>query len=583
MRTIHILHDLALSSASTPTDEPRAQFDYYTTQVSDRDLPNDMLPSSSRPPVSNVESDFSDESSQGDYCSIDTGVRECNSVTIENGSEMSVEFAKYEGRDLSAEYWGPIMSISEEALNDLLKGRIIVRAGSRDASNYRLISCQHGVYNAAYILQDDSQQKFCVRVPACAWKDRWNEYDKELLRQTALIMRMLIAKTKLPIPKVITYDCSFDNEIRAPFILMSCVAGSSVTQVWDADTGSVPKEVRRQNILRSVAQAVSELQTFRFSKMGSLWFNEDSDDMPEVGETWKLRMEGYIMKRRFEVLAPSFSTRAKVLKDLQSFLDAEGFQRPLQDPFAMGLCELYILLTKAFLAAAEVPLSGAKEEFVLLHADFDKQNVLVDDAGNLTGMLDWDASSTYSAQAGWSMPPLWLQEDWYPEYHWPSTTGVNFAMVRPDQFERYRQDYARYLCKACEYTGDCKYTTKSHIYRAFLKSMAGPWEARRFAANVLAEILPRLNGVDYCTQLGEYGFRSGEEEWLQNRLQVLFKPELPRPSSETIEQHLASNTALHAAQFGRFAWCSAVYAVWRYLRLLLTVAATWRLVHLLSR
>jgi hypothetical protein len=280
------------------------------------------------------------------------------------------------------------------------------------------------------------------------------------------------------------------------------------------------------------------LRHLKYPKSGSLWFGNDLQDEPVVVESWNLRIEGYIIKRDFTIVEGYRSTREKVTKDLRSLMDDNGFLNNCPDFSIRGGLELYKLITEAFLVAAEVPDLDTDEDFVLMHADFDIQNMMVDDEGNLTGVLDWDGLSSQPRQAGWSMVPFWLQNDWSPSYQWPPAIGVNYVMVRPDEFERYRHDYARYLWETCSGVGDCRFTAKSHIYRAFLSSTSDRYAAMRFAEDVLTDILPRSPSLAYCDQIGKYGFRSGEKEWLEARLQEFFRPE---PPSGVADKNLGEN------------------------------------------
>ena len=445
----------------------------------------------------------------------------------EEANSEPIEFALYEGIDLSAQYWGPTREITEEALTSLISKHVANKVDGINNGHCSLLSRQHGVYNSVYILQLEGGEKVCVRVPACGWSKRWNQYDAELLRQTALAMKMLEEKAKVPLPRVIAYDCSLENDVGAPFVILSCIGGICARQVWNTEEGVVSKEIRRQNILRSMAQAMAGLRHLKHPKSGSLWFGDDPGDEPVVGESWNLRIEGYIIEREFAVAEGYCSTREKVMNDLQSLLEVNGFPDHCQDLSTKGGLELYRLITGAFLVAAEVPEINTDEDFVLTHADFDIQNLMVDDEGNLTGVLDWDGLSSQPRQAGWSMVPFWLQNDWSPTYQWPPAIGANFAMIRPDEFEWYRQSYARYLWEACNGLGDCCFTAKSHIYRAFLNSTSERYAAMRFVENVLADILPRSPSLAYCAQVGKYGFRSGEKEWLEARLREFFRPEPP--------------------------------------------------------
>ncbi|KIM37911.1 hypothetical protein M413DRAFT_421199 [Hebeloma cylindrosporum] len=44
--------------------------------------------------------------------------------------------------------------------------------------------------------------------------------------------------------------------------------------------------------------------------------------------------------------------------------------------------------------------------------DFGFQNVLVDDDGTVTGLLDWDGNDTVPRQSGYARYPLWIMRDW---------------------------------------------------------------------------------------------------------------------------------------------------------------------------
>ena len=456
------------------------------------------------------------------------------SIESTENAETEIAFAKLEGLDLSARYWGPTKDLEDAALVSLVESRIRSSGDDGEIKSWSMVVRQHGVYNSVYILESTgSDQKVCVRVPACAWSERWNEVEEQLFQCTARALRMLQAKTTVPIPRVIAYDCSFDNDIAAPFILMDCIRGVGARQVWNALDGAVPRETRRQNILRSIAEAMAGLKDLEYPSSGSLWFAQDSDIEPYIGKSYNPRVEGYVIKREFEVVEPHHSTREMVSDALRELLDTAAYPDSFRDYFTTGFFRLYQIVVDAFLMAADVP--EHEEKFVLFHTDFDIQNMMVDNHGNLTGIFDWDGVSSQPRQIGWSMVPFWLQKDWSPGHAWPPAIGVDYAMVKPEDYDRYRQDYARYLWDACGGHDDCRFTTKSHIYRAFLNSLFDESAARRFVENVLADIVPRVKASVYCSQLGEYGFRAGEKEWLESRLYNFFKPEPPKVTHSTEE------------------------------------------------
>jgi len=96
--------------------------------------------------------------------------------------------------------------------------------------------------------------------------------------------------------------------------------------------------------------------------------------------------------------------------------------------------------------------------FVLQHSDLDLQNILVDEVGNVTGILDWDSSIAVPRSEGPASVPVFLERDW-----------------RPDTLERplylcwraphYRENYAAAMAEAAS-NPDAIYTLNSGMYHA---------------------------------------------------------------------------------------------------------------------
>ncbi|KAK3723155.1 hypothetical protein LTR37_001878 [Vermiconidia calcicola] len=427
--------------------------------------------------------------------------------------------------DLAQRYWGPTREITHRSIISLLEGHAAAIHGEVVQGCWTFVDRKNGVYNVAYIFRFDNDTEVALRVPACGWGERWNDLDARSLRSTALTMRLIGSFTTVPVPKVITYDTSMENDIGSPFILMSCLRGQNARVAWSQDDGRIPKELRRQNLLRTLAEAISDLSALQFRRSGSLWFLEGDDNVFHIGDSWVLRVEGYVIKRTFKEEKSYTCTRDKVNGDVRELLELEGFAEGCKDDTKKGVLTLYQLMVKAWLDAVESPHLG--EEFVLAHNDFDIQNLMTDHEGNVTGILDWDGVTAEPRQAGWAVMPRWLQRDWYPGYRWPPAVGVEYAMVKPDEYAKYREDYTRYLWEACEGHRDSTFTSKSHIHRALLDSTSEYWTASRFVQNVLVDILPRVSMEAYCTEIGHCGFRHDEKEWLEARLLEYFAPTAP--------------------------------------------------------
>ncbi|TID26961.1 hypothetical protein E2P81_ATG01421 [Venturia nashicola] len=101
------------------------------------------------------------------------------------------------------------------------------------------------------------------------------------------------------------------------------------------------------------------------------------------------------------------------------------------------------------LLPAQIPRSrpdfskGRPETFSLAHNDLDWQNILCDDYGNVTGIIDWEGACSRPSSFGWAQVPLFLRRDWDTDYRWPWDT-LEYNLF-PDQMQRFRKQYVAKL------------------------------------------------------------------------------------------------------------------------------------------
>jgi hypothetical protein len=76
--------------------------------------------------------------------------------------------------------------------------------------------------------------------------------------------------TDIPVPRVIAYDSSTNNEIRFEYILMEKVIGNSLKDAWP----SLPWE-SKVFITREIAQFVSQLRNQKFEMIGNVYIRDD--------------------------------------------------------------------------------------------------------------------------------------------------------------------------------------------------------------------------------------------------------------------------------------------------------------------
>ena len=101
------------------------------------------------------------------------------------------------------------------------------------------------------------------------------------------------------------------------------------------------------------------------------------------------------------------------------------------------------------------PLDGRKP-FVLVHPDFDIQNFLVSEEGELQGIIDWDGVAAFPRILGNEAYPGWLTHDWDPAmYGW--NEGMEHGIEpkglwedSPATLSFYRKVYANFMASYCQ-------------------------------------------------------------------------------------------------------------------------------------
>jgi aminoglycoside phosphotransferase (APT) family kinase protein len=341
--------------------------------------------------------------------------------------------------DLDSNVFGTLLSISETSIIQLA-----AKVFGAQTSNAQVLRRVAGSYNLVHIVQLDELQ-LVIRVPATGWGDGLTDDAARALESQVTTLRLLEKETTIPVPRVFAFDVSCDNEIGAPYLCMSLVPGRPVIEAW-FDPACQSLEERRQRILATLAQHVAQLSKFRFERIGSPRLAEDGSLTVGRCYNWHENDDGSVRV----VTSGPFDSTLTYLREHMAKKNTHSL---------WGIAAYKVV-------DAILPFlpSDVAEQFVLSIPDFDAQNVMVDDEGNVTGIIDWDLVQTAPLYAGYTSYPSFITRDWNPlMYGWPKQADSENS---PEELERYRAYYNQQMGSALGQEGEWMYTEKSHITEA---------------------------------------------------------------------------------------------------------------------
>ena len=268
-----------------------------------------------------------------------------------------------------------------------------------------------GSYHILFSLEFCDRVRWILKVPATGYPGGFDDKNARALKSEAMTMRLLKRDTQIPVPEVFSFDTSFDNEIKSPFILMEFIQGIPLYKCWfDKSCTKDVLEQRREQALRGVAKAVLQLNRYKFDQGGAPVFDHDGNieigplrtaDMPAMLK--RLNNDEDDQSPIFCELGPFKDQKSQLLCMLDRL-------EPSPDAYCQGLNKLLRL----FIEWVPEEYSAGAPAFVLTHPDLDIQNVLVSEEGTLRGLIDWDGVAAVPKCIGNERYPSWLIRDWDP-------------------------------------------------------------------------------------------------------------------------------------------------------------------------
>ncbi|KAF2107641.1 hypothetical protein BDV96DRAFT_589140 [Lophiotrema nucula] len=422
-----------------------------------------------------------------------------------------------------------------EAITDVQFRKVLARhlSKSKDLKELQLdniecINIAKGSFHHVRIFEVKTEEhvaKYCVKVPVAGTDAFWCDIDAQTLRSEAQTMMYIRKHTKVPVPEVIGYDSTFENELGAPFTIMTAIEGRPAYEVFyenatdsigDAiwlkpDEPDADRTKKRRTVLTTLAQAMAQLSVLKFDHTGMLTFAEEDTELehpifvpawepkqpkkkgsPDELSAEQLREEAAFVKHPVEESVDKYfeNSFAKVFPEKE---DSTRFYKGERNLMSA------LLTCPPFFHDEEE--DGEDEYFVLSHVDLNFQNIFVNDEGEVTAIIDWSNCRIVPRCLGYASLPRPLTTDWdmvVKGLKYDVTTEVHAPWV----FEEYRTIYADAMLAA---TGDGKYTLKSVLYHAIDKALHDEDDDRLGCVNLLEGILLQIPGTRMAAPLPLFG------------------------------------------------------------------------------
>ena len=224
--------------------------------------------------------------------------------------------------------------------------------------------------------------------------------------------------TEIPAPKVIAFDASNDNELGFEWMLMEKMPGQPLGERWKEMSFAT-----KQTLVKRLALLVAQLFRKKFHLLGNLYHSNRHDADPNPAEELGVQASAQsALSKKFvvskivsmeffwadhikqDVPRGPFTTSQEWLSarllfhqnDSQRTLKTSNDEDDLED--ARGIAEIVRKLRSCLPLVFGSGPEASPEPSTLLHDDLSRQNILVDEDGNLTAVVDWECVSAL---------PLW--------------------------------------------------------------------------------------------------------------------------------------------------------------------------------
>ncbi len=233
----------------------------------------------------------------------------------------------------------------------LLTGTVLAHLQA-DPDSLRLTPIRTGRHNTSFWIESDLG-RFVLRI-APPDEAGFLFYERQMIRQEPALHSLIRARTSIPVAEVIGYDFS-RTRLDRDYLLMTALPGTPLSDASGLSSGQFQRALGQVGEYLRQLHALTAAECLGAEAYGYLGLHQPMEPQP----TWAAAFHVMWNKLLDDVVACGSYTpdEAKVMRDLLD-LYFENFERPVTPR--------------------------------LLHMDVWSQNILIDEAGNVTGLVDFD-------------------------------------------------------------------------------------------------------------------------------------------------------------------------------------------------
>jgi len=292
--------------------------------------------------------------------------------------------------------------------------------------------------------------------------------DKSLsIVQVTTTLKFLAAHTHIPVPKVYAWNSDTSNTVGAEYMIMEKVPGFSASEKWETLSMIV-----KESVVSQVADHLMAMFALRFDCAGSPYLSARSESGfivgPIVSRPFYRALDGVVRipdanaasnAELFRFRGP-FSNTSDYL---QSFLLAElhflshhrsialsEFDGEDEESAVILLEQGERVLRKAlelcsvYPGDSDIQINGQEaipiKPFSLRLDDFRLSNIMIDESGQVTGIIDFE-ETTIAPLWECALLPRWLQDPDDPEATYEGGSAENRQTLRARFLEKVGNDW----------------------------------------------------------------------------------------------------------------------------------------------